>query len=420
MSMEPQTPRRTTAPTSGLILLGVGLLAGAVGGVVLVGLLPGIGQDAPPPEANLSANDPRSGPQNSTPRQGTTGTGQDTTGPAPDTGQAPDSRAGQIPSAAPADSPAADPLANQALRTILDRQAAEDARRRERAQLASESPLTPPVSDIAETIRARKEKEQDISAAAQPADGRADGRANGGPNGGTDAFGEAPAQAEGRATRPEGGPEDGFAAVPGDGFAPTPAAPARATHVLARGSVIPAVLETALESDLPGLVRARVSEDVYDSLTGRHVLIARGSQLIGSYGARAQAGQQRLFVRWTGLRLPDGTPVDLPEYTTLGPDGAAGVKGRRSTGLFKTLGAAVLFDLAGNATQILTGADSTSTDSDLATLIAGAAGNATSRVAERYLSDLIDRGPRFRVKAGSIMNVLVEADMSLPALRTTR
>ena len=174
------------------------------------------------------------------------------------------------------------------------------------------------------------------------------------------------------------------------------------------------MLETALDSDLPGLVRARVSGDVYDSLTGSHVLIPRGAQLVGTYGETTRGGQRRLFVAWTDLRLPDGAPVDLQEFSTLGADGAAGVKGRRSTGLLAALGAAVLFDLAGNATQILTGTE-TPQQTDLTALIAGATGNATSRVAERYMGDLIDRGSRFRVKAGTIMNVLVEEDMNLPA-----
>ena len=212
---------------------------------------------------------------------------------------------------------------------------------------------------------------------------------------------------------------------PGETITPGPAssrpgllpALAPSTHLLARGSVIPSVLETALDSDLPGLVRARVSRDVYDTLTGAHVLIPRGAQMVGTYGETARGGQKRFFVSWTDLRLPDGTPVDLQDFSTLGADGAAGVKGKRSTGLLAALGAAVLFDLAGNATQILTGTEAPE-ESDLAALLAGATGNATSRVAERYMGQLIDGGPRFRVKAGAIMNVLVEEDMNLPAIRS--
>lgn len=173
---------------------------------------------------------------------------------------------------------------------------------------------------------------------------------------------------------------------------PTLASP---THLLARSSVIPSVLETALDSDLPGLVRAWVSEDVYGSLTGTHVLIPRGAQLFGTYGENTRGGQPQFLVAWTNLKMSDGTPINLGEFSAFGADGAV-----------------VLFDLAGNATAILTGGNTSSpSNSDLATLLAGATGNATSRVAACYMGDLIDRGPRFRLKAGTIMNVLVEENL---------
>ena len=383
MSLETQ-PRRAAAPASALSLLLAGVLAGAAGGALLVGLLPGFSQQKQLPDANLASGNPdnRGNPDQPAIREGTTGQGTGSTG-RDGTVEIPAANADTDTAATPDD-----PMASEALRAILERRAAEEARLRERAQLASESPLTPPVTDPAEHIRARQETEN-----ARPGPDRPDRE-----DGNTDLL------ADGPAVRP---------APPVQGTA-SPVAPAAPAHVLARGSVIPAVLETALDSDLPGLVRARVSGDVYDSLTGSHVLIPRGAQLVGTYGETTRGGQRRLFVAWTDLRLPDGAPVDLQEFSTLGADGAAGVKGRRSTGLLAALGAAVLFDLVGNATQILTGTE-TPQQTDLAALIAGATGNATSRVAERYMGDLIDRGSRFRVKAGTIMNVLVEEDMNLPA-----
>ena len=376
MSMETQS---RSAPNSALMLLLVGLVAGGAGGLLLSGLLPGFGREDPVPDANLASGDPNN--RNTT---GQREIGQNT-------GGAQGEATVRIPAGGAADetTPAPDPLANDALRAILERRAAEEARLRERERLASESPLTPPVEDVAERIRARKERE-----AAQSGTGSS----------GPAAAAVSTLSGAGEAVQPPPGTVD-------------PVTVQAPTHVLTRGSVIASVLETALDSDLPGLVRARVSHDVYDTLTGSHVLIPRGAQLVGTYGETARSGQRRLFVTWTDLRMPDGTPLDLSDFSTLGPDGAAGVKGKRSTGLLAALGAAVLFDLAGNATQILTGSDTESDDGDLGALIAAATGNATSRVAERYMGNLIDHGPRFRVKAGTIMNVLVEADMSLPAVR---
>ncbi|MYG26197.1 MAG: TrbI/VirB10 family protein [Boseongicola sp. SB0677_bin_26] len=206
-------------------------------------------------------------------------------------------------------------------------------------------------------------------------------------------------------------------ADPASPAAALPALGAR-THVLARGSVIPAVLESSIDSDLPGLVRAWVAETVYDTVTGGHVVIPRGSRLVGTYGSGAPTGQRRLFVSWTDLRLPDGTPVPLGGTGSLGADGASGVRGRRSTGIWTALGAAVLFDLAGNASQILVATETGQApqrQDGLAEILGAALGKSTSQVGQEYLRELLDRGTRFRVAAGARMNVLVEDDMHLPA-----
>jgi len=272
---------------------------------------------------------------------------------------------------------ATDPAVDEQVRLLLERQAQDEERRAERARLASDSPLTPGVREVADMVRPSE---------ADPA---------------PDATPDVPTADDG-----------GGAPAPPSATDPEPTG-----HVLARGSIIPAVLESALDSALPGLVRARVSEDVRDTDTGEHILIPRGSFLVGAYRQAGRAGQQRLFVSWSDLRMPDGTPIDLDDFSSLGADGAAGVRGRRSTGLLKALGAAVLLDLAGNATQIITGESTTTDDGDLGALLAAAAGNATTRVSERYLEQILSGGTRFRVAAGAIMNVIVEESLTLPPAR---
>ncbi len=184
------------------------------------------------------------------------------------------------------------------------------------------------------------------------------------------------------------------------------------TWLLARGSVIPAVLETPIDSELPGLVRARVSRDVRDSVTGHRTLIPRGSALTGTYLSDTRSGQRRMSVTWTDLRLPDGRAIGLDRFATVGADGVSGIRGRRSSGFLRALGAAALLDVAGNATRILTGSDGG--DAALAALVAG---RSAERVTDRYLGELLARGARFRVRAGTVMNVLVEEDLRLPSGR---
>ena len=272
--------------------------------------------------------------------------------------------------------------------------AEEEARLAERARLAWDSPLTPPVTDAAELVEQWRSGDPE----ALPAPGlQSEAPADAG-------TGNVPALQDRTASR-----DEASTATIGGG---------EQAHVLARGSVIPAVLESSIDSDLPGLVRAKVAETVFDTVTGRHVLIPRGSWLVGTYGSEARTGQRRLFVSWTDLLLPDGTPVPLGGTGSLGADGASGVKGRRSTGLWTALGAAVLFDLAGNASQILIAAETGEApgrQGGLAELLGAALGNSTSQVSERYLGEILERGTRFRVDAGARMNVLVEEDLHLNA-----
>ena len=348
---------------------------------------------------------------------------------------------------------------------------APDQREQERRTLAYESPLTPPVADIAERIRKRDEDQQAASEAARANNSNGAPFANGAPAGvltnvafgpeaavavgkqsdavpgtaGKPAVGKQSDAVPGTAGKPAVGKQSD--AVPGTAGKPavgkqSDAVPGRATkspvrtpadvprYELYRGSVIAAVLESAIDSDLPGLVRARTTRNVYDSRTGTHLLIPRGSRLIGVYGQNAGSGsgaggnRRRLFVAWQEMRLPDGTPVALDNFSALGADGASGIKARRATGFLEALGAAVLFDLAGNATAILTAAtgigQQQSETGALANAISGALGNSTQRVGADYVGSLLAQGPRFRVKAGSFMNVIVEQDLMLPAVGRTK
>src|SRR3546814_7536524 len=77
------------------------------------------------------------------------------------------------------------------------------------------------------------------------------------------------------------------------------------------GTVIPAALLTAVNSDLPGQVIATVTEQVYDSVTGRHLLIPQGSRLIGQYDSQVPFGQRRALLVWTRLIRPNGSSLVL-------------------------------------------------------------------------------------------------------------
>lgn len=115
---------------------------------------------------------------------------------------------------------------------------------------------------------------------------------------------------------------------------------ANPSYTVAQGTLIPAVLETALDSNRPGLVRAIVSRDVR-SFDGSRVLIPRGSRLFGEYKSDLSQGQQRVFVLWLKLTRPDGVQIAL-ESPAADPLGRAGIGGKVNTHFLARFGNALL------------------------------------------------------------------------------
>lgn len=111
---------------------------------------------------------------------------------------------------------------------------------------------------------------------------------------------------------------------------------------LLAGSVIPAVLLTGINSDLPGQVTAQVSQDVRDTATGRHVLIPYGTRLVGTYGSDVNMGQERVLVAWQLMVWPDGRYQDIGGMPGTDGAGQAGLHDQVNTHFWRLLGSAVL------------------------------------------------------------------------------
>jgi len=118
-----------------------------------------------------------------------------------------------------------------------------------------------------------------------------------------------------------------------------------------QGAIIAGVLETAINSDLPGYVRAVVSRDVM-GFDGRRVLIPSGSRLIGQYRSGLAAGQSRAFIVWTRLTRPDGVTVSLGSPVT-DPLGRAGLGGKVDSHFLKRFGSAILLSVVQSGLGLL-------------------------------------------------------------------
>jgi type IV secretion system protein VirB10 len=123
-----------------------------------------------------------------------------------------------------------------------------------------------------------------------------------------------------------------------------------------QGTMIPAVLETAINTDIPGYVRAVVSQDVR-SADGSRILVPRSSRLVGQYQSGLQAGQKRAYVIWTTLIRPDGVSVQIASPATTF-DGSTGLTGEVNTHFFQRFGSAMLLSVIGGLTAVASGGTS--------------------------------------------------------------
>jgi type IV secretion system protein VirB10 len=166
-----------------------------------------------------------------------------------------------------------------------------------------------------------------------------------------------------------------------------------------QGALIPAVLETALNSDLPGYARAMVSRDVR-GFDGSRVLIPRGSRLIGQYKSGIAAGQTRAYVVWSRVLLPDGASVQLgsPLVDGLGETGAAG---RVDKHFVERFGSASLLSVLGGVIGAL---------SDSSSVVVTTSAQAQS-IAAIALQNDGRIPPTIRVRQGEPIQVFVARDL---------
>jgi type IV secretion system protein VirB10 len=192
-------------------------------------------------------------------------------------------------------------------------------------------------------------------------------------------------------------------------------APPPSPYILQAGSVIPAALITGLRSDLPGQIAAQVTAPVYDSPSGRYLLIPQGARLLGEYDSRIAAGQTRLLLVWTRLILPDGCSITLTREPGTDASGAAGLADRVDNPWRRVLLA------AGLATLLNLGLEQDSaTDDDIARAIREAAQDTIGRTGDEIVRRQLAVLPTLTVRPGFPVRVMVTRDLILEPLGEVR
>lgn len=185
-------------------------------------------------------------------------------------------------------------------------------------------------------------------------------------------------------------------------------------YTLMAGSVISASLITGLNSDLPGLVTAQVTENAYDSVTGRIPLIPQGSRLIGSYDSVVAFGQKRAMVVWQRIILPDGSSIRIDNVPATDTAGYAGLSDKIDVHTWQLLKGVALSTLLGVGTELSFG----STESDLVRAIRESAQQSGSRAGDQLMTKNLNIQPTIRVRPGWPLRVVVHADIVLRPWQT--
>ena len=189
-------------------------------------------------------------------------------------------------------------------------------------------------------------------------------------------------------------------------------------HELVAGSVIPAVLLTAVNSDLPGVLSAQVRQTVYDTHNPAVVVIPQGSRLIGRYSSDVGYAQERVLVAWDSLVFPNGASIDLKGMLGTDGQGQSGFQDQVDKHFFRTWGSAFLISMLGVGVQLSqpqnSGAFNTPSTSSQA---AGAVANSMNEAGSKVLSKNLGLAPTLQIRPGYTFNVMVNRSIVMPAYR---
>src|SRR5712692_8630179 len=186
----------------------------------------------------------------------------------------------------------------------------------------------------------------------------------------------------------------------------------RSPYTLRAGTLIPGVLLTGINSDLPGDVLAQVSRDVYDSEKQQSLLIPKGARLLGTYDHQTAAGEVRLLVAWMRLILPDGRSLGLPGLELVDRQGQTGATGQVDTHWRRVFGNALLLSAISAGVQLSQPRQaSVLAPPSTGQVAAGALGQELSGVASEMVRRGLDVAPTITVPQGQSFNVFLKGDL---------
>ncbi|MGF6906828.1 TrbI/VirB10 family protein [Fusobacterium sp. PH5-44] len=181
-------------------------------------------------------------------------------------------------------------------------------------------------------------------------------------------------------------------------------------YELKAGDFIPAIMQNAIDSDLPAkTIVALVRENVYDTLTGNYLLIPQGTKIQGTYDSNVTFGQNRLLVIWQRLIFPNGKSIELGNMQGVDLSGRVGMTGKVNNHFGTLLKGVILSSIAGAAGSVVT----SDRNDSVAREAANGAGEQIVKIGEKFADKALSRQPTIDIKIGTRFNIMVHSDLIL-------
>ena len=184
---------------------------------------------------------------------------------------------------------------------------------------------------------------------------------------------------------------------------------------LKSGTLLPCVLISGLNSDLPGNMIAQISENVWDTTTGKYLLIPRGSRVIGTYDNQISYGQSRVLVMWNRLIFPDGSSLVLDNLKGADQSGYSGFKGAVNRHWGSIISSALLVSLLGAGVELAAPTNNDRRDNnDPRSILAENAASAVAEAISQIIQREANRQPTIKIKPGYRFMIFVQHDIIFP------
>ncbi len=171
------------------------------------------------------------------------------------------------------------------------------------------------------------------------------------------------------------------------------------------GSVIPCILQTGVNSDLPGIITAMVARDVYDSVKGQYLLIPQGTKAVGEYSSDISFGQTRVLIAFNRLILPDGSNIDIGKMGGYGQEGYAGFGDKVNNHFLRMFGSALLMSVIATGAHAITNEKSTNT---VRNAFSDSIANQATTLGNMILKKHLNSQPTLVIRPGFEFNIMAQ------------